>query len=454
MTPKQLMHELDHAPTSFRYWRAVVILFAITMADYFDFFLAAFLVAVVAPAWHLTFQQISIMLVSAGVGGMVGALVSGYVSDRIGRKWTTISAVLICGLFSSSIALVSDGDWITFSVLRFFVGFGLAGAATPCVSLIVEYSPLRVRTIVGGLQNVSATLGVLLASALTATLYHTLGWRGMAATGLVSVALGLLAIPWIPESVRWLISSGRLERGRKGAEAWLGRAIPPIEIGQRESGPDSSVPETGYIKKSTLFMRLVIVSIMWMFTAMVNIGVYSWGPTIVSMVMSIPLTQVGHVFVIVSSFGIAGKIFFSFLAKWIGRRPTGQIAGAGMAVFLTAVAVSGDSQFLGIPLFVAFLAISAIFFDGIFANVVPYTAELFPVRISSRAVGVGQAANGAGKIIGPMMLAAIAGKDSLVTRDATIAAAFPGFMALAACGIGLALAFTTLRVETKNKTLA
>ena len=44
------------------------------VVDFFDFYVVGFLVAVLAPKWHLTFGQTSVILMSAGVGAIVGAL--------------------------------------------------------------------------------------------------------------------------------------------------------------------------------------------------------------------------------------------------------------------------------------------------------------------------------------------------------------------------------------------
>ena len=76
----------DEAPVTKRYWLSI-ILFAVTgVVDFFDFFVVGFLVSVLAPKWHLTFGQTSIMLMSAGIGAMLGALASGFLADRFGRK--------------------------------------------------------------------------------------------------------------------------------------------------------------------------------------------------------------------------------------------------------------------------------------------------------------------------------------------------------------------------------
>src|SRR4051794_1410930 len=131
----------DEAPVTTRYWLSI-ILFAVTgVVDFFDFFVVGFLVSVLAPKWHLTFGQTSIMLMSAGIGAMLGALASGFLADRFGRKPLAVAGVLICGLSSGAIALIPEDGWIFFAILRFFVGFGLAAGAAGAASACSWISP-------------------------------------------------------------------------------------------------------------------------------------------------------------------------------------------------------------------------------------------------------------------------------------------------------------------------
>ena len=128
--------------------------------------------------------------------------------------------------------------------------------------------------------------------------------------------------------------------------------------------------------------------------------------------------------------------------------------GYGIAVFLGAAALFFDRTILGYPAFVVLLIPAALFFDGGFSNIAPYSAEIFPVRLSARGVGLAQAANGVGKIAGPLCLALIAGASNLITPKATMEAVTPAFLFLAACGLAIGLAFTLLGVETHGKPLA
>src|SRR6202012_6132251 len=177
------------------------------------------------------------------------------------------------------------------------------------------------------------------------------------------------------------------------------------------------------------------------------------GPTIVSRLLGITQKQAAHLFIFIRLTGMLVRVAFSFQPKRIGRQRCGAIMGYGIAVSLGAAALFFDRTLFGYPAFIVLLIPAALFFDGGFSNIAPYSAELFPVRLSARGVGLAQAANGVGKIAGPLCLALIAGTSNLITPKATIDAVTPAFLFLAACGLATGLAFTLLGVETHGKPL-
>jgi MFS transporter, putative metabolite:H+ symporter len=146
------------------------------------------------------------------------------------------------------------------------------------------------------------------------------------------------------------------------------------------------------------------------------------------MLLRIPVKDAAHVFGFVALTGITGEVIFSFLPQWFGRRRCGQLAGLGIGATLGLAGIFHDAFLEMIPLFVVLLAAGALFFDGGYSNLAPYTAEVFPVQLAARAVRLGQAANGAGKIAGPLSLALIAGTDNLVAPQATADAVTPAFL--------------------------
>ena len=105
-------------------------------------------------------------------------------------------------------------------------------------------------------------------------------------------------------------------------------------------------------------------------------------------------------------------------------------------------------------MFALLIVAGAAIYSGGFANMTPYTAEVFPVRLAARSLGLGQAANGVGKVLGPLCLALIAGSSDVVSPKATEAAVFPAFLFLATCSLMAAIAFTLYRVETHGRPLS
>jgi putative MFS transporter len=66
---------------------------------------------------------------------------------------------------------------------------------------------------------------------------------------------------------------------------------------------------------------------------------------------------------------------------------------------------------------------------------------------------LGQAANGVGKILGPLALALIAGSDNIISPQATSDAVTPAFLFLGAGMLLVALAYVLLGVETHGRTI-
>src|SRR5262249_19565191 len=199
----------DQAPLNARYWATIGLGVTSSVFDYFDYFLVGFLVAVLAPEWHLTFGQTSIMLLSAGVGAIFGSLVWGALADRFGRKMLLVAGIALCALSAGAVSLIPDGAWIMFTGLRFVVGFGVGAAASVALPLIVEYTPTRNRAIITSATVIPVSLGVLTASLTAATMLQSIGWRGLAALGFIPLIPAVLIAFIMPESVRALAGVAR-----------------------------------------------------------------------------------------------------------------------------------------------------------------------------------------------------------------------------------------------------
>src|SRR5215472_13486137 len=429
-TSEDLLSVLDRCPLNARYWTAFGLLSAVGVVYFFDFFSVGFLVAVIGPQWHLTYGAAGAILLGGGIRAMV------------------VGGTLICAVGAAAIAVIPDGAWVPFAVLRFFVGFGLGASFAPATTMVVELTPTRHRTVVSSLFVLSASVGGFLASATVAVLLGLIGWRGIAALGAVPVLVGIGALLVVPESARWLTAKGRFEEARAAVAELLHLPLSevPLPAATPAAPPRASLAEL-YARPVLFWMTLLA----WGGAATAAYGMSLWGPTIIAQLMHISVKQAAHFFVYVSAAGILGKIVFSFAAPLFGRRRLGQIHGFGTFLALAAAAYFHSVLLGAISIFVVALAVADFFNAGGFSNLAPYTPEAYGVRMGSRASGLGQGANGAGKIIGPLSLAVIAGTSNVLKPAATEAAVFPAFMFLACCGLAIGLAFTFLARETHGK---
>ena len=98
------------------------------MLDFFDFYLIGFVLAFIVGAWHLTYGQSAMILLSSGLGAVPGALFWGWLADRIGRRKVFIMTALNFSLATGVMALTPEqGGWIFLTFFRFLVGFGVSG---------------------------------------------------------------------------------------------------------------------------------------------------------------------------------------------------------------------------------------------------------------------------------------------------------------------------------------
>jgi putative MFS transporter len=450
-TSEGLLSMFDSAPLNRRYWINFTLLALITVLEFFDFLIVGFLVAVLGPQWHLTYGQSAIILYSGGVGAICGAVIWGSMADAWGRKLQLVLGTFICGIGAGAIGFVPDGAWGLFAVLRFVVGFGLTAAVTPCLTLVVEAAPTRIRTSVASFYIVFATAGTLLASATSAVLLSRLGWRGVAMLGALTVPVGIVIWFVVPESVRWLTAKGRFMEAREQVARQLDLPLDRIPL---PNLPPLSPPSGRFGELYSSPRRFWETVIIWGGSSTAAYGVYLWGPTIVALLLGIPVARAAGYFVLVAGSGVVGKIVVSIISPLIGRRVCGVLFGFLAAAALAGAAVFNSAFVGGVPLLVILLCASTFGIDGGFSNLAPYTVELFGVRMGARSSGLGQAANGIGKILGPLSLALIAGTGNIVSPHATAEAVLPAIMFLAGAMVLVGLSFAVLGVETHGVPMA
>ena len=112
--PEDFMTLFDEAPLNRRYWLIFALMAAVFVFDFFDFVIVGYLLAAVAPEWHLTYGQSAVILYGGGIGAMVGAVLFGAFADAWGRKKQVVIGTLMCAISSGLIAFIPNGSWFLF----------------------------------------------------------------------------------------------------------------------------------------------------------------------------------------------------------------------------------------------------------------------------------------------------------------------------------------------------
>src|ERR1700722_1161360 len=74
------------------------------MFDFLNFFLISFVIAFVAKPWHLTFGATTVILLSSGVGAVIGSFLCGASADRVGRRPFLLATIVLFSLGTAALA--------------------------------------------------------------------------------------------------------------------------------------------------------------------------------------------------------------------------------------------------------------------------------------------------------------------------------------------------------------
>jgi MFS family permease len=204
---------LDRLPWSRWHWIVVVGLGITWILDGFEVTLVGSLASVLTKSdtLNLTTKQAS----SAGtwylLGAVAGALLFGYLTDRLGRKRLFMVTLAVYLVFTVCSGLAWNFE--SFAFFRVLAGMGIGGEYAAINSAIDELIPARVRGRVDLAINGSWWIGTAAAAFLSYELLRVLSesisWRLGFFVGAI-LALAILSIRrFIPESPRWLLTHGR-----------------------------------------------------------------------------------------------------------------------------------------------------------------------------------------------------------------------------------------------------
>jgi MFS transporter, SHS family, lactate transporter len=189
--------------------------------DAFDYFILVFCVSAIATDFRVARSAVTEALVLTLAFRPLGALLFGWMADRVGRRPTLIVNVLCYSFLELACAFTPSLHVLL--VLRALFGIAMGGEWGVGAALAFETLPKENRGFFSGLLQEGYSVGYLVAAAVFGLLFQYIGWRGLFIVG-ASPALvaGYIAFR-VEESPAW--QQGRAARGTGLALAGLWRGI-------------------------------------------------------------------------------------------------------------------------------------------------------------------------------------------------------------------------------------
>jgi AAHS family 4-hydroxybenzoate transporter-like MFS transporter len=202
-----LQRFLNEQPFSQFQWLVFALCFCIVLLDGFDTAAIGYIAPSLLREWGVAKPALGPVLSAALFGLAAGALTTGPLADRYGRKRVLLAAVLIFGLTCLASSFARGLDELT--VLRFFTGLGLGAAMPNAVTLISEYCPDQRRAMITNAMFCGFPLGASLGGFLAAWIIPQWGWRGVLTLGgITPLVLVVLLFALLPESARFMVAKG------------------------------------------------------------------------------------------------------------------------------------------------------------------------------------------------------------------------------------------------------
>ncbi|MDU8560795.1 MFS transporter, partial [Pseudomonas syringae pv. actinidiae] len=166
----------------------------------------------IAPAlsqeWGIDRASLGPVMSAALIGMVFGALGSGPLADRFGRKVVLVVAVFLFGIFSLASAYSSNIDQLL--VLRLLTGLGLGAAMPNATTLLSEYTPERLKSLLVTSMFCGFNLGMACGGFVSAKLIPSMGWHSLLMLGgILPLVLAVVLMVWLPESARFLVVRNR-----------------------------------------------------------------------------------------------------------------------------------------------------------------------------------------------------------------------------------------------------
>ncbi|CAB4707919.1 unannotated protein [freshwater metagenome] len=340
------------------------------------------------------------------LGALVGALVAGVLSDKVGRKKAVLLAAVLF-TFGALVEAFAPGAWVLVAG-RLIVGFGVGVASVAAPLYAAEMAPTRLRgRFVSGYQF-GITFGIFLAYLIDELLSSGERWRLMLGISAVPAVLLIVLILPSSDTPRWFLTKGR----RADAESALERIRPDDTaqaMAELEASVEGETEQAGWAEVfSQTWRRPLTIGIglaVFQQVTGINAIIYYANKIFAAAGFITPQGQTAATTWAIGAVNVLATLIAVAFVDKLGRKPLLLAGLVGMSVSLTVVGVcfwfinrsgpttTGGPSDAGLITLVALVVYIASFAFSLGPVVWTVINEIFPRNIRGRGVSIATAAN-------------------------------------------------------------
>ncbi|XP_036403098.1 solute carrier family 22 member 7-like [Megalops cyprinoides] len=332
------------------------------------------------------------------VGVTIGAVLFGNLSDKFGRKpmlLVSFAATAVLGTVSAF-----SVSYTMFAVIRTLCGVALTGMTITTLALSIEWTDIKHRTFTGTIMGLSWSVGNMLLALLA---YFIRDWRQLMLVVTSPCLAAIIAWWWIPESARWLLANGKVEK----AHTYLSQCAKmnrkygysttfDTEVLRKVAESEDSSKNYSYLDlvKTPKLRKLTFCSgIVWFAVAFTYYGISF---RITGFGFNMYLTHFVY-----AAIEIPAKVGTYFALDRIGRRN-----GQAWSLIITGVMIGINTviptEYALVRTLVAVLGKG--FSEAAFTTAFLYTAELYPTVIRQCGLGYTSFIGRIGSSMAPLVM--------------------------------------------------
>jgi predicted MFS family arabinose efflux permease len=322
------------------------LMLASILVEAWDLYSIAFVLIFIRDIFHPSPALLGLAAAGTQGGAIIGALVGGWLADKLGRRIVFLSTMGMFVIFALAQAFVPNMVWLV--VVRLILGVPLGSDISSGYTYIMESMPAGEREVMGNRWQFIFALGEVLTLAIiaifiVAQLPPDLIWRVTLGLGAVPAAVIFYLRHDLPETAVWLIRHGRFREAKRVTESMYGDRLDMLPDEDVEIPRPSPTAFLADIRKDPIRWRATVFGWIACFAQSAEFSTFAF-------YIQVLFVMVGVSGVLGTNLVTLALYIIAAISGWVGPLITPRIGQrglsiAGFAIVLVALLVAAAALY-------------------------------------------------------------------------------------------------------------